>query len=65
MGSRPRLRLNPDILYPQMPDHVRKEIADLLADALVADLQENQEDRSIIVVSRSQTHNTPEGTENH
>ena len=65
MGSQPRVRIDSEVLYPPMPDQVRKEIVDLLADALVADLQENQEDRSIIVVSRSQTHNTPEGTENH
>ncbi len=65
MGSRPRRRLNPEVLYPPMPDHVRKEMVDLLGDALVKDFQEIQEDKNIIVVSRSQTHNTPEGTENH
>ena len=65
MSSRPRLRLDPEVLYPPMPDHVQKEIVDLLADALVKDLQENQEEKSIIVVSRSQTHNTTEGTDNN
>ena len=65
MGSRPRSRLDPEVLYPPMPDHVRKELVDPLADALVKDLQENQEDKNIIVVSRSGTHNTTEGTDNH
>jgi len=48
-----------------MPDHVRKEIVNLLVEALVKDLQENQEEKNIIVVSRSQTHNTTEGTNAH
>ena len=65
MGSRPRLRLDPEVLYPPMPDHVRKEIVNLLVEALVKDLQENQEEKNIIVVSRSQTHNTTEGTNAH
>jgi len=65
MGSRPQIRWNPDIVYPPMPDHVRKEIVDILADALVRDLQQNQKDKSIIMVSRSQTHNTTEETDNH
>ena len=57
MSSRPRLRLDSEVLYPPMPDHIRKEIVNLLADALVADHQENQEDKNIIVVSRSGNHN--------
>ena len=60
MSSRPRLRLNPEVWYPPMPDHVRKEMVDLLAEALVKDLQQNQEDKSIILVSRSGTQNTTE-----
>ena len=65
MGNQPRLRLDPDVLYPPIPDHVRKEILDLLVDAVVADIQEIQEDKSIIVVSRSQYHNTTEETNSH
>jgi hypothetical protein len=65
MSSQPRLRLDPEVLYPPMPDHVRKEIVDLLVEALVKDLQENQEEKSIIVVSRSGNHNTTEGADNH
>ena len=50
MSSRPRLRLNPDIVYPPMPDHVRKESVDRVADACMSDLQENQEDKKTIIV---------------
>lgn len=63
MGRRPRFYLSPDLLYPPMPDQVRKEIVDILAEALVLEIQENQRDRNIIVVSRSRTHNTNEGTD--
>ena len=59
MSSRPRLRLNPDIVYPPIPDHVRKESVDRVADACMSDLQENQEDKKTIIVgSQLQTHNT-------
>lgn len=60
MSNRPRLRLEPEASYPAMPDHVRKEIVDLLADALALEVQENQGYRDIIVGSRSQNHNTTE-----
>ncbi len=56
MDSQPRLRLNPEVLYPPMPEHVQGEIVDLLADAILADLQENQDVRSNMVVSPSGNH---------
>ena len=49
MGSQPRKRLNPDVLHPPMPEHVRQEIVDLLAEALVADMQQNQQVGEVIV----------------
>ena len=56
MGSQPRKRLNPDVLYPRMPEHVRREIVDLIAEAIVADMQENQGVTSIMVEPRRGNH---------
>ncbi len=50
MDSQPRKRLNHDVLNPSMPQHVRQEIVDLLAEALVADMQQNQQVGEVMVV---------------
>lgn len=42
MGNQPRLHLNPEVLDPAMPEQVRKEIVDLLAEALIADLPDSK-----------------------
>ena len=49
MPSQPRKRLNPDVLHPPMPEHVRQEIVNLLAEALVADIQQNQQVAEVMV----------------
>ena len=49
MGSQPRKRLNSNVLDSPMPEHVRQEIVNLLAGALVADIQQNQQVAEVMV----------------
>ena len=59
MGSQPRKRLNPDVLDPLIPQQVRQEIVDLLAEALVADMQQNQQVNEVMVESPGGYHHNP------